>query len=593
MTPALTPHAARLYSNARRANFIKTDRMLAWLMGTEWLAAIIVALTLSPRTWEGATSHIHPHVWAAFLLGGIVCALPITLAVTFPGQPLTRYTISGAQLGMSALLIHVSGGHIETHFHVFASLAILSFYRDWRVVIPATIVTLVDHLLGSFFYPMALYGVPNVAPFRWIEHSGWVVFTDIFLVIACRRADRDMLTAAEKHDAAETACALAVDASRAKSDFLANMSHEIRTPLNGVIGALELLRATALSAAQTGYAQIAKTSADTLLAQLNDILDFSKIEAGKLELSPTDFSLRKLIDHTADVIGPRLRKKNLTFLVNIDPATPPYLYGDADRLRQILLNLLGNAVKFTAAGTISVNVDVIDRGSDNATLKIAVADTGVGIPADRLDRLFHSFSQVDASTTRRYGGTGLGLAIAQQLVRLMGGSIGVTSVEGEGTTFYFTVNLPISVAPAEETPAPTPAPMLVATPTEGGHILVADDNEINQLVAEHLLQNAGFTCDLVSDGQAAVDAVQVKHYDAVLMDCQMPRCDGYAATGMIREWETLTGRPPLPILALTASAIKGDREKCIDAGMDDYLTKPLDATLMVATIRKYMDAVAV
>ncbi len=374
--------------------------------------------------------------------------------------------------------------------------------------------------------------------------------------------------------------AAAVAASRAKSEFLANMSHEIRTPLNGIVGMLALLGGTPLDVQQRRYAAVADASAASLLTLINDILDFSKIEAGKLELDAVPFDLADVAEQAVAVLWARAGGKGLAVACEVDPALARRRVGPADRVRQVLVNLLGNAVKFTDVGSVTL---AVTADADDA-IRFAVTDTGIGIPADRLDRLFQSFSQVDASTTRKYGGTGLGLAISRQLAGLMGGTVGVRSEVGRGSTFWFTARLPTTDAAA----APVPVASVTPAPTAGRRVLVAEDNEVNQMVVGEMLRRLGYAHDLVADGRAAADAAAGGGYDLVLMDCQMPELDGFEAAAAIRAAEAAAGRPRLPVIALTANAIKGDRERCLAAGMDDYLSKPIDTAALAAKLAAWL-----
>jgi PAS domain S-box-containing protein len=509
-------------------------------------------------------------------------------------------------------------------------------------------------------------------------------------------------------------------ASEAKSQFLARMSHEIRTPLNGVVGMIDLLKATGMSAVQERYVVLAREAAGSLLTVINDILDFSKIEAGKVEIESVEFDLHKAVEDLTELLAPVAAKKSLALACLIRPEVPRRALGDPNRIRQVLTNLVNNALKFTKEGSVSIRVSLEQPDAERLTVRMQVEDTGIGIPADRLDRLFKSFSQVDSSTTRKFGGTGLGLVISKQLVELMGGEIGIQSEEGRGTTFSFTLKLAPAPADAAESPTeilrnvrvlaveshptyrrilteqldgrlspasavvgvdeaidtmrraaaegkpfslalipfgtpegtrladairadaelrqtnliavmdiddrtdtelikqtgfftrlhrpltqsrlfdtiasatlqapngefPTPAAPQTPATLKGLHLLVAEDNEMNQFVTEETLRRADCTCEIVADGKLAVEAVQQKKFDAILMDCQMPGMDGLEATRHIRQREaSAPGSRRIPIIALTAEAIQGDREKCLAAGMDGYVTKPINADELFAAIR--------
>jgi len=569
---------------------------------------------------------------------------------------------------------------------------------------------------------ITIISLGSLAGLVFVGVAAWMIRRDMTVRLAAERATRDAMAGAEA-------------ANQAKGQFLAHMSHEIRTPLNGVMGMADLLLGTELSPQQRRYAELVKGSGESLTRIINDILDFSKIEAGKLDLESMNFNLHTSVEDVMEMLAHRASAKGLELACHVDPAVPAAVTGDPDRLRQVLVNLVNNAIKFTEFGAVVLRLSVDSVAGDQVTVRFAVTDTGVGIPRDRMDRLFRSFSQVDASTTRLFGGTGLGLAISKQLAELMGGQIGVESAPDKGSTFWFTARLtrrpamsggsrverinarqlrvlavddndeqrevlcqqiaswgmdasaapggpeallrlgeaassnapfrvaivdsempgmdgpalaraikeradirgtvlmilltmeshvdpsrlrdmgfaghmtkPVrqsqlfdaimsAIAAAEGVPAgatpqrrPTPTGSAPARAGSSGRVLLAEDNEVNQLVAVEILAKAGFACDIVVNGKDAVEAARTGRYDVILMDCQMPVMDGFQATRAIRELERDSGResgtaPHIPIIALTANAMRGDREQCLAAGMDAYASKPIDPKQLVEIVR--------
>jgi PAS domain S-box-containing protein len=572
---------------------------------------------------------------------------------------------------------------------------------------------------------------------RWISENARAVRDPQGQLLYYEGTIEDITERKEAEAAQQAATEAAEAASRAKSDFLANMSHEIRTPLNGIVGMVDLLGGTKLNHQQRRYAQLLKTSASSLTSLINDILDFSKIEAGKLELDAADFEPAAVVEDMLEMLGRKAHDKGLHLGCHFAADVPRWACGDSDRLRQVLINLTNNAIKFTEAGRVTVRVTCAESSASGWLLRFEVNDTGIGIPPQRRHRLFRSFSQVDASTTRKYGGTGLGLIISKQLAELMGGEVGVESAVGRGSTFWFTVRLAAPAEPIDNATPPTfdgrvlaapvlvvddrlgcadflreqllacglrnvelcgsnqlrgrleeslaagkPLPLVIvgkegariaplelaqsiqshepiaatrlmllaplgwdmpdpelrragfagqitspvrqsklvssiaaalvgkpavaakapapAGPGNGAtagsppavsrvRILVAEDNEVNQIVIAEMLARAGFECQIAATGREAVQALQSEPFRMVLMDCQMPEMDGFEATRAIRVWEAAQDTPPrVPIVALTANAVKGDRDRCLAAGMDSYLSKPINHAQLVECLTKYL-----
>ncbi|MCM2373419.1 PAS domain S-box protein [Aporhodopirellula aestuarii] len=827
-----------------RSIHIRTDRMFAVLMILQWLGGIAVALTVSPHTWIGAKSELHPHVMMAVLGGGVLAAMPVVMAIFRPGLLSTRIVIACSQVLFSSLLIHLSGGRIETHFHVFGSLAFLAAYRDLRVLGPATLIVAVDHFVRGVWWPESVFGIATASQWRWLEHAAWVVFENTFLLIIIRQSAQEMLSMAyqatrlnealDKAEAGErlfregfdqTAMGMAVknldgsyrlvndrycqitgysreelytkrfqdithpediplhaaamprlssgeqsnfqidkrylrkdghevwvrltlslvrdsfgrpdhliaavqdiseerlaqeqiaklslvaskarhsviiagpdgriqwvndgftnltgytpeealgqmpsellqgpdtdsetttligerlrahqtvsveilnyhksgeaywisleidpvfneagelcqyiatqadiserrlrathleratreaeSANKAKSQFLANMSHEIRTPLNGILGFTEVLlrdRDRVTDEEMDEHLNTIRRSGKHLLTLINDVLDISKIEADQLKVEAVPYSPHQVLSDTVSVLRVVAREKGIGLDYRWDSTIPNTILTDPYRLKQLLLNLVGNAIKFTNQGAVVIVARIEETGA-LSELVVEVRDTGIGIPQEKLDAVFDPFVQADDTVTRRFGGTGLGLAISRKIAEALGGSLTARSIVGQGSTFVVRVATgDLSNVGSYEPSAHLPGADVKTSSTapcdlNGLTVLIVDDGDINRRLTRLLLERGGATVRLAENGQVAVDIASQTQFDVILMDMQMPVLDGYSATTKLRE-RGFKG----PVIALTAHAMKGDREKCEAAGCTGYLSKPVDADQLYEVI---------
>ena len=563
--------AESAYNQALFDYRVRADRIMVWMN----LFLTLVCLAIAPYrgSWD-----------VAVLIGLPTLALSYWLQKKYAGQLVTRITMACAFMAYTSLIIHQSGGDIEAHFAAFGLIGVLLYYRDWRTIFSATVFIYLQHLVAGYAqytgFPVYVFDTPafwstfvlHVAYF--LPFVGMMGYLSIWLrregieqqrtIAQVRSNEIDLMHA---RDRAEVA-------NRLKSEILANISHEIRTPMNGMLGLIQLLRETSMSDMQREYLQLAQSSGDQLLSIINNILDLSKIESGAMDIESTPVRLTQLLEYTVRLFEPLAHKKNLLLQLKLDANTPEHVMTDPVRLRQILSNLIDNAIKFTGEGRVEVEVwSELASQSEQLRLHVCVRDTGIGFDASQADALFSPFVQADSSITRHFGGTGLGLAITRRLVQNMGGYIRADSSPGQGAVFTFSVVC--SMVPHARYEPNTKPPSAPPAAVRQLNILLAEDNLVNQMVAKMMLEKLGHCVSLVADGQQCLQALSKDSFDMLLLDVMMPKMDGIAALAEIRRSEADSGQH-LPVMMVTAHAMLGDEERFRSLGADGYLSKPIN-----------------
>jgi two-component system sensor histidine kinase/response regulator len=704
----LTGRADELFREQQENTYRDTDRLFARLMFFQWIAAVVAAVVITPFTWDGEARAVHIHVWAAIFLGGAITVFPIWMTRVWPGAAITRHVIAVAQMLMSALFISLSGGRIETHFHVFGSLVILSFYRDWRILISATLVVGLDHFVRGIYWPYSVYGVLGASPWRSIEHAGWVAFEDIFLVISCLRSIREMrfianrtaaVEASERdfreifelapigvvvvdldyrfvrvnsaycqitgYSAEELAMRRSLDitvsddvgateemsrklhnepspyyfekryvrknseicwvgctvslirgqdnkplyilgmvediserkktqseltlakeeadrANRAKSEFLSRMSHELRTPLNAILGFGQLLERYKLDEKQKSCLDHIKKAGRHLLDLINEVLDISRIEADRLKLSLEPVSVTDALREGLDLVRPLAAEHGITLVGPIGANADSHVLADRQRLKQVLLNLLTNGVKYTpTGGEVCVSYENNDSG-----IRIKISDTGIGIPKEKMSRVFTPFDRLGAEQSG-IEGNGLGLALCQRLVRAMEGTIGVDSVSQRGSTFWVQLSAadsPLKIRSQKQNVTVDKAPSLF---TEARTVLYIEDNFSNLMLVEELLkgeQNVELLTAM--QGRIGLDLARKHAPDLILLDLHLPDLPGW---DVLNQLQSNDATRHIPVVVVSADATRQQIDRLTAGGARGYLTKPINVTEFLGVLSSSMN----
>jgi signal transduction histidine kinase/ActR/RegA family two-component response regulator len=565
--------AEELFEQQRQEAFKSTDKLFGRLMLFQWVAGILIASYVSPRTWEGQSSQIHSHVWAAIFLGGAISLFPIWLTHARRGHPFTRHTVAVAQMLMSALLISLTGGRIETHFHVFGSLVILSFYHDWRVLIPATIVVGLDHVLRGIYWPYTVYGVLSASPWRSVEHAGWVAFETVFLVISCLRNVRKMRLIANRRAKLEASEESACAANRAKDQFLGVLSHELRSPLTPVLAVVSYLvkQTSKLPAELRNEIEMIRRNVELEARLIDDLLDITRIANGKLELTLEVTDVHLAIRDAGDICAQDIRTKNLA--VEWDLAAPAHwVMADRVRLQQVCWNILNNAVKFTPSGG---SIIVRSRNDAAGHFMLEMEDTGIGIEPEQLDHIFDAFEQGQRSITRKFGGLGLGLAISKSLVDSHNGRLEASSRgKNTGTTFKLVLK---SVAEERGEAASQPASL------DQNHklrILVVDDHDDTRRVLANLLRIKGHEVLTAMDVGSALETLSRESIDVLLSDIGLPDGTGYDLMERAKTFQRFMG------IALSGFGTAEDILRATDSGFAHHLIKPVNVDQLQAVLAR-------